>query len=306
VEAEALSRKGQLYEALARLAAPLHDGDDEVRAQAVGKLARIEKARGRGDEARRAFQDAAALDRKTGRVSSEASDRFAWAYTLLFGGRRFSEARGVLEPVHALEDTDPNARAYRPYFEGLLANETGDLRSALRLFHEAAERQARLDFADRLDPMVQRAHILQSLGRGEEGEATIAEVLGALGADVPPCLRAERLENIGWFVLRAREGGEPLRRLAPNPLPGLEEALSLARSPACSNPEDVANVLTDLALAMVLEGRPGEALRYLREAQGAYPGADVWLSAWWLDIDARIALESGRAQAALDAYERLA
>src|SRR5262249_52790949 len=159
-----------------------------------------------------------------------------------------------------------DARAIRQYWEAVLENERGNLRSALRHFRDAAESSARLGLEeDRVYAIEREADTLQALGRVAEGEALLVEARTTFPDALGSCKKAVLLENIGWFVLQARDAGTPLGKLVESPVPVLREALAIYRSPSCENPEEVANVLTDLALASVSEGRPDEARRFLDE-----------------------------------------
>jgi tetratricopeptide (TPR) repeat protein len=306
-EAEALRQRGELDNAKARLEGALKDprASVRVRAQATGKLARVERGKGNTEEAIRLFHEALRLDREGGLLSDEFSDRFALAYTLIYYGRRFSDARAALEPLDALAASYPEGRAIAPYYRGLVAYETGDLRTALRLFRESAEGAERLGLDDhRVDVLQPSAGVLSSLGRSAEAEELLREAKERLPKGASPCRRAHLLNDIGWLALRASasSGGAPAR--GTDPLPPLEEAYAIYRD-VCREPADVCNVLTNLALAELDRGRPAEAQRYLKEARRADRRPDARIEAWWLILEGRIALGGGEAREALTWYDRL-
>jgi tetratricopeptide (TPR) repeat protein len=301
-EAEALRREGKLDEAEQRLTAPLHDPRAAVRARAVGKLARIERSRGRSERAIELFQEALRLDRTEGRISDEFLDRFALAYTLLFHGRRSAEAHRVLTELRSLEPEHPAGRVMAPYYLGLIASETSDFHTALRLFRESAEGAARLGLeAHRADVLQPLAGALTRLGRYGEAEALLHEAQENLPEGAPPCQKAHLFNNRGWAALQAAVG-EGLHPTPPDPKPLFLEALRIYRE-ACPEPADLQNTLTNLALAEL--ERRDEATHYLDEARRAAPRPDVRVSVWWVIIEARLALRSERFEDALRRYDQL-
>lgn len=304
-EAEALRQQGKLDEAKARLDGALRDARASVRAQATGKLARIERGKGDTDRAIELFQEALRLDREAGRISDEVTDRFALAYTFLYYGRRFGEAHRALDAVKALTASYPDGRAIAPYYLGLLAFETGDLRAALRLFRESAEGAERLGLDDhRLDVLQPWADVLSILGRHAEAEALLREAERSLPERAGPCRKAHLRNDIGWLAIRAAGSSEGSPRGRIDPIPPLEEALAIYRG-ACPDPADLCNVLTNLAIAELDRDRPAEARRYLAQAREAEGKPDPRIEAWWLVLEGRLALRSGQPQGALKWYGRL-
>ncbi|AKT42366.1 CHAT domain-containing protein [Chondromyces crocatus] len=301
-EAEAFRREGRLDDAEKHLALVADDPHPAVRAAVTGKRARIARSRGDIDRAVALLRDAVRLDREAGRVSDELNDRFALAYTLLYQGRRFPEAREALDGLDDLLQLSPDGRATAAYYRGLLAYETGDLRAALRLFRASAEDAERLGLDDhRIDVLQPWATTLSLLGRHAEAMRLLRQAEHALGPGGSPCRRAHLANDRGWIALRAVSA---LERGDEDPLPPLEEALALYRE-ACPEPADLANVRTNLALAALERGAPDDALRHLDQARALTPDADPRLRVWWLLLEARIALAQARTTEALAAYERL-
>ncbi|MCP3137816.1 CHAT domain-containing protein [Pyxidicoccus xibeiensis] len=271
------------------------------RTRAKSLLARVELSLGHAEEAAAHLRESMALHRLGGRRSDEASDAMVLVYTLIHHGRRFTDAREVLEAVGSMEGNHPEGGAQRAYHEGLLALESGDVGAALQHFAEAELLAERLGIG-RLHRAVRQvlATTLQSLGRDEESLV----LLGALrdetaGSD---CEKADLLTNIGWGLLLAREAGGAPRG---EPVPPLEEALALYRG-VCASPDDEANVLVNLALAELHAGRAGAAAARLREARHARPEPGARLALWWLDLEGRIHLAAGQARQARQRFARLA
>lgn len=305
-EAEDLRRKGQLDEAEARVRDALQDPRPLVQLQAKRKLARIERARGRAERAAQLFEELIPLDRAAGRVSDEIDDRLALAFTYLFPSRRIAEARRALEGVEPLEPEDPRGRALTPYFRGLIASESGDLRAALRLFREAAERQERLGLAhERFNVLGQWADTLALLGRHDEALVLLREAQATLPPGTSACQKAALLNDLGWLALRAAES--PSRGAAApaaDPIGPIAQAIALHRQ-HCEDPAALANYLTNLALAELARGRPHDARARLDEARRASPSPGPRVELWWPRLEGQIALAEGKPGAALEWFEQV-
>ncbi|WP_437562091.1 CHAT domain-containing protein [Sorangium sp. So ce542] len=301
-QAEALRRQGKLDEAAALLGALSSSPDPATRALATGKLARVDLARGRVEDAIPRFEEAIRAHRAEGRISDEFLDRFALSYALLYNGRRFTEAREALDALGPLEASHPEGRAMKRYYAALVSFETGDLRSALRQLDASAEGAERLGMRAHLrHVMQQRADVLQSLGRAGEARALLRELEASTPPDAPPCERASLLNDLGWNALHVAEAGGPIE----DGRGALEQALALYGGP-CPKPASKANALTNLALTALRARDPAEARARLDEARRAVPGPDARLALHWLDIEGRVALGRGDGAEALRIYERLA
>lgn len=299
-EARALRAKGDAATAAEKLGALIVGADPMTRQQATRALARVERDLGRAEAARARFLTAIRLDAERGRVSDEVDDRLALGYALLYDGRRFAEARVALAPAEALAATYPDGGARVPYFLGLVAYESGDLREALGRFRGAAAASARLGLVDeRIDALGALADTLAILGRPQEAADRLREAAEALPADAPPCRRADLLNNTGWTALRAPLGA------AADPAEALRAAVALYRGP-CPMKAALANALGNLALAELDAGRPALARAALDEARAAAPNADPRLRVVWQTLAARMELVEGRAEAAARLYEEVA
>ncbi|MDC3960985.1 CHAT domain-containing protein [Polyangium jinanense] len=305
-EAETLRQTGKLDEARKLLAAMSADPDPVRRARALGKLARIDRAQGRIEEAISRFEESMRAHRALGRISDEFLDGFALYYTLTYHGRRLAEARRVLERLEPLADRNPEGRVLLSYYAGLLSSETGDLRTTLGLLRASAEGAERLGLAlHRLDVLQLEADMLQILGRGAEGEALLAEVRASFPEDASPCRKASMHTSVGWFALQAIARGDRSELRIEDAIAAFSRALSLHRG-ACPDGEKLANALTNLALAELFGGNATRAAEYLALARRERPDPDARLAVWLLDIEGRITFGRGEPARALQIYERMA
>jgi CHAT domain-containing protein len=297
-DANRLRGEGKLDEAEAALAPALRDTDPQRKAQAARVLARIQRARGKTEEAIALLRASIEQERQTGNVSDEMQDRFALAYTLLYGLRSFSEARKVLDDAAPVESLHAESKVTASYYRGLIAHETGDLRTALRLFRTSAQGADRLGMTDHRRDVVQLvADLLSSLGRYEEAREQVRS-LADLVRGTPPCQRAIMLNNLAWIALRAPE---PDRALIDKQL---REALGLFRA-ECPLPGEAANVATNLAIALWERGDAVASKQFLKEARASSPSPDPRNAVWWTTIEGNLALDQKRTREALDHFTRL-
>jgi len=305
-DAEALRKQGKLDEASAHLAALLSDPDPARRARALGKLARIERTRGRAAEAVARFEESIGAHRASGQISEVFLDAFTLSFTLLYNGRRFAEARRALDRLDPLVPIHPEGGVLRTYYAALLSYEAGDLRATLELLRASAEGAERLGLErHRLDVLQIQADVLQALGRGAEGERILREVSEAMPADADPCRRASLLASVGWFAVQALSRDDRSEPRAEDAIAPLTQAVALYRG-SCPDVERRANALTNLALASLTGGDVAGARRHLAEARRERPDPDPRITAWLLDIEGRIALRGGAPARALPIYERMA
>ncbi len=318
LDAERLRKSGDIDGAVQRLADPLGDPDPGVRGRAMAELSRVDLARGRTEQAIVGLREAARLSAVGGRLSDEFIARTALAFTLMYNGRRFAEARAELARASGHDGGDgaspasDEVVAWAPrhegllYYEGILADETGDERAALNLLRASRRRAERLGSSVYRWAAIQaEANTLSVLGRNTEGEATLRDAEPLIPAG-DPCARAGFLTNVGWLSLSAA-----MARELPGPATAsraLEEAAGLYAGGGCAKPWARANALTNLALAAISASDPGKARARLAEARAAAGATtpDARITEWWQDLEGRIALAEGRPAEALAAYERLA
>ena len=303
-KANALRLEGKLDAAEAALASLLKGSDSDDHAQAVRVLARIERVRGNAKRAITLFEEAIQQERISGSVSDEMQDRFALAFTLLYGMRAFARARTVLDAASTIEATYPEGKVTASYYRGLLAYETGDLRSALRLFRESAVGAQRLDLVDHQRDVLQSiADLLSTLGRYEEASERMQAAQALLGADSPPCRRAGLLNNAAWIAMRA-----PRSSVTDAQRQRIEAQLQEARSLLegnCATPSETANVLTNLALIAWDRGELDRTEQFLNQARKSVADPDPRLAVWWVTLDGHLARARKDSPAALRYFSTL-
>ncbi len=308
-EAEALRSKGDWEGAESLLIPWIGDARPGVRGKVIGKLGRVARSRGELDRAVNLLYEAIALDREAGDDAAEGADGLALAYTLIYSTRSLDEASDVLTYVGPAAGRDPKIKAMVPYYEGLLAYETGDYGEALRLYRlsrslavETKQERHRADTAQ------VEANLLVKLGRFAESEALFRDLMSPIPADYGPCDRAHLFTNAGFAALVARRSmGETS---AADPRATLEGAYRLYAT-TCRDLDLVANALTNLALAAHARGDKESARRYLHDARAAEGGTDAKVTAYQLQVEAEQALGEGkeglaRAEALYETMGRLA
>jgi tetratricopeptide (TPR) repeat protein len=302
-QAKALRAEGKAAEAEKLLREGLSALPPEGLARGTGLLARLRLAQGHPGEAASLLREALALHRAAGLRSDEVHDALVLSYVLIHHGRHFTEARTVLDALVPRAREYPEGAAQLPYYQGLLADESGDMRTLLHLLDDTEARSERLGLERHLRAVrLEKAMTLQYLGRGAEALALLDVLRAGLREDASACERAELLNNIGWGRLLE---GEADGHAPQEPLPALEEALTLFRG-ACPRPESEANVLVNLALADLQAGKPQAAQARLEAARRVRSEPGLRIVLWWLDLEGRIHLESGRARQAVGLYGRLA
>ncbi len=183
------------------------------------------------------------------------------------------------------------------YYRGLLAEREGDYRSALAEIQRAVAIAKRLKL-DQYRWMAEEelALLLPGVGRSSEA-AQLFEQLRRHPRQ--PCEQGDLLNNQAWSMLLAREAGES----AGDPTRLLEEALETYGTCQEVTPEMRANILINLALAHLQEGRLAPAKDLLARARELEPHAPVPLLLWQLDLEARTALGEGRPEEALHRFD---
>ena len=211
-------------------------------------------------------------------------------------------ARAVLSALPGDWGGPAEAAYVAAYVPALLANATGDLRSAVRLLEAALARAERLDLrAQWLVAGQVLARQLRELGRGEEATALLGRLLD-VEHDYHSCFRGQLLNNAGWISLLALEAGED----AADPDALLRRALAIFEQDCPQLPYERVNVRLNMILAQLHGGRLEEARQLLGAVRELAPVPDPWLRRWLLEIEGRLALADGRPEEALDAYDRLA
>ena len=215
--------------------------------------------------------------------------------------RRFTEARKVLESLTPTPEDPAEIHFQSLYYRGVMAGQAGDSRTALERLDQAAHLARRLGLRRELGMSQEVQGLeLRKLGRAQEAAAIFARLRAEESYGANLIDQARLLNNHGWTLLLAREAGEAVE----DPLPLFEDARKLFER-FIDRTDQRANVRLNIALAHLQAGEPQAARQTLDEAITMVEEPPAHLRLWWLDIEARIALGEGRADAALDLYQRL-
>lgn len=262
--------------------------------------ARIAYWSGEPLEARKLLERALGAHRERGEHLQEAHD--AAQLFRLVSEHDLAAARRVLADLPDDWNGPAEAAYIAAYFPALLANETGDLRNALRWLRTAFEQAERLG----LDVLwVESGQVLarqlQELGRSDEAGPLLDRLVAGIPEEVHPCWEGPFLNNVGWISLLALEAGED----AEDPTDLLEKTLDIIEQGCPRLPGERLNVTLNLALAHLHAGRLDEARRRLAAAK-ELGVSDLRLALWLHEIEARITLAEGRAGEALRILRELA
>jgi cellulose synthase operon protein C len=211
--------------------------------------------------------------------------------------RQLSTAHEALSSLETSE-APAESRFFESYYRGALAQREGDYRGALDELEKAAETAERLNLGDykRMAEEV-LALVLREVGRSRES-AEIFKRLNDTAQGAIPQVQARLLNNQAWSALLAREAGEAFR----DPTPLLERAIETYAACGCATAEARADVLHNLALAHLQEGRLSRAKDLLAQAREIEPHGPVPHTLWRLDLEARIARREGRPAEALSLF----
>ena len=303
-EATRARRAGDLATAASIAERHQHDaGIDGVRATALrGRLA---LARGDIDEAARLLREAIGGHEGKGRLSEEAEDRFALAFSLATHARRYDEADAILDG-EVLSST-VEARARRSYYRAIVAHQAGLPRRALEHLEIAKRELERLGLEQDLrDAEELNGLVLMRMGRSAEARRLFLELDSRTANATPPCTRSTRLVNAAIASLRAwADAGRP----RPSSATGPEEARRLATEALeladrlCPGGLRHANAALALAEASEALGDLASARRHLAEAHEAAPKPARWLLVWGQETMAKVLVAEGKPLLAKRAIE---
>jgi cellulose synthase operon protein C len=208
---------------------------------------------------------------------------------------RLAEARKMLQAIRLPSGAPAKSRYEVAYYRALLAESEGDYRSAMAEAREAEEIAQRVKL-ERYRWMAQemKGLILTAVGRFGDAVQLFARLRREKVA-LTPCEEAQVPANQAWAMLLAREAGER----SGDPTPALEAALALYETCEKFTPEKRMNLLIDLALAHLQEGRLARTKELLAQARRLDPDPTLLNRLWYLDLEARIALAEGRPAEAL-------
>lgn len=301
-EAAELRRAGEVEAAEARLAALLGEAlnDPRVASEVATERSQLAAARGRYSEVIEERRRAADMAEVAGLASKPVVDRSVATFHAIFSSRDLALARKLIQGMRDDSSDFDEAAARADYYLGVLARETGDLRTALRALAGAIRAAEQLGLSRiRWSALGEYGVSLAASGQ-YEGALEIQHHLvedPITGASL--CSKAIVLGNLAWISFLARDAGlkAPLERGAG------ERSLRLFTR-ACPAEKQLANLRTTLALMALAQGRLKEAERHAaeaREAGDAQPHVLLWL----LDTEARIAASEGKLNEALDIFSRL-
>ena len=292
-------------EGFARLDAALSRSDLSTgcRARAAGVRARLFLDRDDPTSAVASFRRSVELS-----DGESLDDAFASAFVLTYKVRDFEAAASALDAVEHRAGQAASGRVLHAYFRGLLARESGDLRSALRWLSTSAAGAERIGRTRTyLDATQMSAAVLSSIGRTDEALDRLGRLdrLVADHPDVDDCARARLWANVGWNraldrVARAARGAPP----GADPGPPLRRSIAL-RQGACPDRAMQSNALVNLAVVAMIEGQLDAAEAALARARDVDPQPDDFVELWSRDLEGRIAAGRGRHEEARRVYAAL-
>lgn len=269
----------------------------KLRERAVGVRARIVAAT-RGIGAAAHIFESAVVDLEVQGWLSEACDvRLAWAY-FAKEGLRTRMANAALDGGQSCTKYSPTHEALWPYYEGMLALETFNVRLALQYFDRSITRLRRLGLHDVLLLAVeQKARLLRSVGRFEDAASLLNRTL----PEDAPCQRAMFANQRAWTAMIAAEAQRPLLEVS-----AIEQlfAAALEDAPACGS-QVSPFIRLNLAFLHVELRRADEAEAELLRAEAELTGDDARTRAWRMELRGHIARLRGRHDEALSAFARL-
>jgi hypothetical protein len=266
-----------------------------------GRLALVE--RGDLDTAQTLLARAIVAHRTAGALLAEVDDAGLLVW-IQIQRRQFAAARQILSSLELPAGSPADAAYYRSYYRGMLAESTGDARSALADLEAAIRQVERVNGIEvlRWDAEQLLGRQLQALGRSREAARLFDRLRRSPPPTLKPCDWSEMLSNQAWSLLLAAEAGERLG----DPLPLLAEARRVAERAACQRPDERRlNILLNLALAHLQAGRLAPARATLSEARALGRFAQPLQTLWGLELAARLDLAEGRPADALRLYDRL-
>lgn len=208
---------------------------------------------------------------------------------------RLATARQSLHAIQLPSPAPAESRWEVAYYHAMLAEREGDYRSATAAVQDAEEIAKRVKM-ERYRWMAEQRKGLLLTAVGRFGEAV--QIFARLRREpfaLTPCEEAAVPINQAWAMLLANEAGERLG----DPTPHLETALAIFETCEKFRPAQRMNILIDLALAHLQEGRLAQAKDLLARARELDSDPRLLNLLWFLDLEARISLREGRPAEAL-------
>lgn len=260
------------------------------------RLAGLVYRRGETAEARRllrrAMEEYRAAERPLELIRSGTALSF-W----LHADNLWGEERQLLASLETVTGATAEGDLLRHFFQGQLALETGDLRTAHKRLQAAVQQAERLGldrFRHQGEQLLARA--LMRAGRQDDAAGIFERLANDPTGLASPCEQALFFNNLGWSRLLQLEGGQQAEAVAP-----LRRAVDLLQR--CPDHQDeLANIVTNLALASLHGGQTADSRRHLQRARRLQPRPQLRIQLWWLEIEARLALSARQHQAALGLF----
>jgi cellulose synthase operon protein C len=303
----ALGRTGKYQEALKGLEAlqsglPAGPGlpaglPDQDRGPVHAAIGRMALALGNVDRAEPAFRASIAAARDDGRVADVVQDGAALLWALVHLQQRYADARALLDEMIPFGGQYPEGRIWLDYHAGLLAADTGDVRTALEKYRAAERAARRLDRASLAEnASMEVARQLIRVGRSEEA----LTLLRALPNPADPCARASHVLNLAWALVE--QAAHAASRGRDTTV--VEALLAAERSTqSCPDPHRRLLAVINGAEYALEVNDDAEVARLLRAMETATPDRDVLLASWRADVLGRWSLRQKKPGPALAAFE---
>lgn len=305
--ADALRQRGELQAAERVLRALPPDISPADRLRADGLLARLELARGHTDAAVAALERTRARALGLGLISRATDDALALSFLYTVNLRDFTRARRLLAASRRAASDYPEGLARVPYYEGVAAWESGDVRTALERARRAAREAAKLGLLrPRRHAQQQIALALATLGRSSEAVALQRQLLAG-EAEEAACARADLHTNLAWIASLAAQS-DPLGASVVTEPQAVDVAHHLQRAEAllegCPDPFRRRNALINEALWAIARGDAASSRRALHRLAALRGGENTQHAIWEIDARARLALLEARAREAVRLFTR--
>ncbi len=292
------SRTGDHAGAMAALTIVMPDLRGAEHAEAIKLRGDLLQRRGEATAALATYEEAFTAAVDAGLLGRASEVALTACYTAAVQQQDHAAARRWLARHAELLKVLPEARLHHAYFAGLLADRTGDLRTAARRYEEQA-RLARAIGLERelFSALLGLASLRGRLGDTEGAEAAFAEALAL--TDLPDEARAVALHNAAWFALEARARGQ----VAADPEPRFAAALAMfSPGHALADPSMAAEARLNLAYAQVLRGDAAAA----RATLAGFEPKNHANRRWRLYLEGRADLLVGDPAGALEKFVELA
>ena len=292
------SRTGDHAGAMAALTIVMPDLRGAEHAEAIKLRGDLLQRRGEATAALATYEEAFTAAVDAGLLGRASEVALTACYTAAVQQQDHAAARRWLARHAELLNVLPEARLHHAYFAGLLADRTGDLRTAARRYEEQA-RLARAIGLERelFSALLGLASLRGRLGDTEGAEAAFAEALAL--TDLPDEARAVALHNAAWFALEARARGQ----VAADPEPRFAAALAMfSPGHALADPNMAAEARLNLAYAQLLRGDAAAA----RATLAGFEPKNHANRRWRLYLEGRADLLVGDPAGALEKFVELA